>query len=156
MFDWDADYEGVVQSRVIAIQGNGDHKPARPSRHRLIAGVVALALALGTGAAVLVTLPAGPSIPGLAAMVRWPAQTPALPAGLHAYDHSQFLNFHRGIARFSDAELLSYARETERSLTGDNPMAAFTRDALFLAQREIDRRGLRRPLGSLRAAFGAS
>ncbi|MFN4099883.1 MAG: hypothetical protein ACK4GT_08905, partial [Pararhodobacter sp.] len=142
MFDWDTDYEGVVESRVLCV-----HERAAPAtaslRQRLTGGLGGLAgrcvmagvVALGLAGAALVTVPGAP-VPVFAMLVSWPAQAPAMPDGLHAYDHSQFINFHRGIARFSDADLLNYARETERTLAGDNPMAAFTRDALFLTHGE--------------------
>lgn len=70
-----------------------------------------------------------------------------MPTDLVAYDESQYRNFSQGIARFSNADLLEYAATTARDLRGiEDPMTPFLLDVLLLTHREIDRRGLTRPV----------
>jgi hypothetical protein len=172
MFDWDTHYDEVVAD---ATEGKtdaaGDPAPERASwaqRARAFAGRWAMAAAVAVGMSAAGT---GALLVPRDAPERWMAQASAwsttllgavglddsaLPEGLLAYDQAQYDRFRRGIARFSDDELLDYARTTQRDLNGSNVMAAYTHDALFLTQREIERRGLNRPVASLRDAFERS
>lgn len=161
-FDWDADYDHLVRQRVVSSPRLRPAAAGRVRRWRplsALAGFLAVA-ALALGAAALTPPEGRPA--AMAALAAWPAQVlglargpaaEAIPAGLLAYDDTQYGHFRRGIARFSDADLLEYVRSTERLMTGGSPLAPFARDALYLAQAEIDRRGLRRPVASLRDHF---
>lgn len=168
MFDWDSHYEDVVATTRIQDLTEADGTPrwrrwARQGRalagRWTMAGAVALGMyAAGSGALTLrretpAHLWDTISTPVLHVLG---LDDSALPPGLLAYDQTQYDRFRHGIARFTDAELLDYARVTQRDLDGSNAMAAYTHDALLLAHREIDRRGLHRPLASLRDAFQRS
>ncbi|MCB1389409.1 MAG: hypothetical protein KDK12_09785 [Rhodobacteraceae bacterium] len=167
MFDWDTHYDDVVGPAA----GHEQAEPAEDTRallrrwalelrslvgHWAMAGIVALALgAIGSGA---MMLPREAPARWLSAATQWSAgvlglDDSARPAELLAYDQAQYDRFRRGIARFSDTDLLDYIRVTQHDLNGANPMAAYTHDALYLAQREVERRGLFRPHASLRDAF---
>lgn len=99
----------------------------------------------------------GVSAAAQGAMAAWlPRAEVTMPATLRAYDQSQFQAFRQGIVGFSDAELLDYERVTLNSHAATGPLLAdFTHDALVLTHQEIERRGLMRPVSSLRlgAAF---
>ena len=164
MFNWDADYDDLVKDRAVLIAATADLQPeaagAAPSlRERAaslvshlqgfagkwaMAGAVALMLgALGTTAAFV---PRAGGDVSLASFTDWSlgilGLAEPMPEGLLAYEQPQFDNFRRGIARFSDAELIDYLRAAQRDLDAGSPTADFTRDALFLAHREVERRGL--------------
>lgn len=169
MFDWDRDYDSVVE-RSAAESGIVIHAepavsapaPGRverlTSRLRGAAGrsLMAVAVVLGLGAAgsTALLLQDAPSLYRLQAALAVPLQflgldDSAMPAELIAYDQTQYDNFRHGIARFSDTDLAAYARSAEATLAGDSALEAFTRDALFLTYREMERRGLVRPTASL-------
>ncbi|MCA0203747.1 hypothetical protein [Pararhodobacter sp.] len=170
MFDWDKHYDDVVATAPVMVTPVAQPEPgSRWTRWaggaRAFAGrwAMAGAVALCLGAAGFGALMVPPGAPGrwYSAAMGWSAvrlglDDPTMPAELLAYDQAQYDNFRRGIARFSDAELLDFLRVTQRELNGRNVMAAYTQDALFLTQREIDRRGLIRPLSSLGDAMRRS
>lgn len=76
-----------------------------------------------------------------------------MPPGLLVYDQAQPDRFRQGIVRFSDEELLEFARTTQHDLGAGGAMAAAAHDSLLLTRREIGRRGLPLPLTTLRDAF---
>ena len=168
MFDWDTQYEDVVTATAFPIVIETDATPRLKRwvrRSRALAGrwVMAAAVAAGmfgagTGA---LMVPRDAPEHWLASITELTMQVlghddSAMPSGLLAYDQAQFDRFRHGIAGFTDSELLDFARVTQRDLSGANVMAAYTHDALLLAHLEIDRRGLHRPLASLRDAFQRS
>lgn len=171
MFDWDKHYDDVVASAPIAVAPVARQPEPGSRLTRWAGGVKALAgrwamagaVALCLGAAGFGALLVPPEAPGrwYSAALGWSAarlgfDDPTMPAELLAYDQAQYDNFRRGITRFSNAELLDFLRVTQRELNGRNVMAAYTQDALFLTQREIDRRGLTRPVSSLGDAMRRS
>lgn len=131
-FDWDADYDHLVRQRVVSSPRLRPAAAGRVRRWRplsALAGFLAVA-ALALGAAALTPPEGRPA--AMAALAAWPAQVlglargpaaEAIPAGLLAYDGTQYGHFRRGIARFSDADLLEYVRSTERLMTGGSPLA---------------------------------
>lgn len=89
------------------------------------------------------------SIGGLRAALSGEAPVEEMPQGLIVYGEEQYLNFRRGIVRFSDSDLLEYAATTARDMGAPGDlMTPFLLDALFLTYYEIERRGLSRPLAS--------
>ncbi len=154
MFDWDRDFEAVVQRQL-----DGVTPTAAPTRQRPLIrrGVAALGVAVIGIAMLTASLPIAPGRAATMAMaIVWPGFTAAdpMPDDLLAYERAQFDSFRRGIARFSDADLIGFAEVTQRSF-GDatDPMTAYSVDAVSLALHEIERRGLSRPAGN--AAFEA-
>ena len=159
MFNWDDDYETLVAEKKVILRSVPATDATRQSkrervrdfaRRAALPGVVAVALA--AVAAGVQFLPASNNGTVFASIAQLPALVfgggdAVMPEALQAYDQSQYDHFRRGIVGFSDADLLEYARSTQASLHGaDAVMGGFLMDALFLAEREIDRRGLPRPL----------
>ena len=152
MFDWDQDFDEVTQTRKLVLPVA--EKPRETSRLRKLslrlAVPLALVLAIGGGAV---------ATPGLSSasltstsLTGWiPGFAVTMPAGLRAYDQGQFDAFRRGIAGFTDAELLEFERVTLAGHHGpDGLLADYTHDALLLTHQEIEHRGLARPVASLR------
>ena len=159
MFNWDDDYDSLVTERTVPLRDLAGTLSARKplslrardaARRVALPGVIALALAAMAAAVQILPAPNGGTL--LDAVAQLPARVlgtvdAAMPEALQAYDQSQYDHFRRGIVQFSDADLLDFARSTQASLIGtDDGMGAFLMDALYLAEREIDRRGLPRPL----------
>lgn len=154
MFDWDQDFDAVVTPTAIAL-GAGATRPGAgaPLRRRLAAwlrgGRMRLALPVSVLLAIGIGLAPGVSSGVTSAWTR--AFEARMPEGLRVYDQGQFAAFRRGIARFSDAELLDYERTTLRGHgVAGALLADFSHDVLVLIHQEIQRRGLSRPVSSLR------
>lgn len=157
MFDWDTDFDAVVEERRIApvtsraTETRGVLRCALTRWAAPLAVVAGLALAgsLVMGPQTAVGRFASASV-GHAQALLFGAPVEEPPAELIAYGPEQFHNFMRGIAAFSDADLLTFASSTQQSL-GDhaNPATAFQLDVLFLTYREIERRGMARPVAWL-------
>ena len=172
MFDWDRDYDSVVERRAedsgislpaAAIEAPSPWTSRVGQRLQGMAGRALMSMAVvlslgaaGTTALVLQDAPAARHVTAaLALPLYWLGLDDSrMPEELLAYDQTQYDNFRHGIARFSDADLLTYVHHAEASLAGDSGLAAFTRDALFLSYREMDRRGLARPSARLAAFDG--
>lgn len=161
MFDWDKDFDDTVAPR--RIEAREDRAETRRTLHgaatrwlapaAVIAGLAlagVLVIDRGEGAvgrAALAGTVAG-SLVGLVPGLR--ADRP--PADLIAYGPEQYANFMRSIGRFSDADLLTYADATLRDMDDRADAATpFVLDVLLLTTREIDRRGLSRPVAMLGA-----
>ena len=154
MFDWDQDFDAVVAPSAIAV-GSGATlvKTGVSLGQRVVAwlrgGRGRLALPLVVILAVGVGLASGLSSGVTAAWAM--VFEVRMPEGLRVYDQGQFAAFRRGIARFSDAELLDYERTTLRGHgVAGALLADFSHDVLVLIHQEIQRRGLSRPVSSLR------
>ena len=154
MFDWDLDYDCIVKR-----QGAGTFlaEPAtrsdRKSGLRLFIAAFAILLTVVTAAFMYPNLAQGVIDVVSTSSVSSAAFTETtMPAGLLAYDQQQYDRARRGLARFSDDELLDFAGATQATLDGGNPMGAYTHDVLFVTWREIERRGLLPPVPSLRDA----
>ena len=154
MFDWDQDFDAVVAPSAIAV-GSGATlvKTGVPPGQRVVAwlrgGRGRLALPLVVMLAVGVGLASGLSSGVTAAWAM--VFEVRMPEGLRVYDQSQFTAFRRGISRFTDAELLEYERSTLGAHAAAEPLLAdFSHDVLVLIHQEIQRRGLSRPVSSLR------
>ena len=178
MFNWDSDYDDLVEDRSDLLRRETPSPtkagiaPGSSLRDRAasvvanfrgfagkwaMAGAVAVMLgALGT-TAVFVPRDGGPSV---AAFAEWSLALVGLggqmPEGLLAYEQAQFDNFRRGISGFTDADLFDYLRANQRDLEAGSPTSDFTRDALFLAHREVERRGLPMPVASLDAGTSSA
>lgn len=158
MFDWDLDYDSLVTRNASALRPAESATPrARKTGRRLLIGVAAILLTFLSAAFVSPQLALGIAelVSAGSTGVTGLAET-TMPAGLLAYDQQQYDRARRGLARFTDDELLDLAGTTQRMLDGENPMGAYTHDMLFLTWREIEQRGLLPPVPSLRDAFQAS
>ncbi len=158
MFDWDEDYESLVAPVGVTVAALAPRRSVIDAlgdgaRRLALAALVALALGVAGAAALIGPADIRAQVASLGWM--WGTQA-AMPAALLHYEQSQFDNFRRGIAGFSDADLLGYANSLQRDLhSAGGLMTGFTRDALYLAQMEIDRRGLQRPVVLLRSPGSA-
>ena len=155
MFDWDSDYESVIDGQPDALAELlpaavlAAPTPSILSRLRGVAGRSLMGVAVVAGLAVAgsVQMQGGPVLQEMRTLMALPMQMlgwddSVMPEGLLAYDQAQYDNFRYGIAGFSDSELLAYARETQAMVAGDGLLAAYSRDALLLTYREMNRRGL--------------
>lgn len=180
MFDWDRDVEELSVTRALPRldeafaepeksrrelrrEARADRRAQAPARRSLMnwlaPGMFVLGLmGVGFGAVQSGAVPGMPSAADLSARlgIAHIAEAvfgiaPEMPAELLAYDRAQFDNFRRGIANFSDAELLEYARATEADLARVRGVQSdYVLDALLLTSHEIERRGLSSPTLSAR------
>lgn len=169
MFNWDEDYETLVTTSTVVLRDiPADAPQATPwltrvrdiARRAMMPALVALGLtAVAAGVQFVPSFNNGAA---LSSLTQWSSLVfgdgdVVMPDALHTYDQSQYDRFRHGIAGFSDADLLDYARTTQASLIGaGDVMGGFLMDALYLAEREIDRRGLPRPMASLAAVLHRS
>jgi len=169
-FDWDRDCDQLLRrgggggggaggGGVASVPGNpfaperdterasGLARGAAPApvRGRLVfVGVAGGLLLAGAGLlAPRVGLPATGAAsrgPVIAAALRPGGALPAV--DLRVYGPEQVAAFRRGIARFSDADLLTHASGLERDLAAGGSLAPWLADMLALSRHEMARRGL--------------
>lgn len=155
MFDWDRDQESIMTSPMIThaapiVAQSGGIRTVATRWLAPVAVVFGLALA-GQSVFQLDLAPSGATASfaasgGLRAAL-FQAVEDVMPAELLIYEEAQYAGFMRGIARYTDAELLEYAAATARDLTlNDTLMTPYLLDALWLINRQIERRGLSRPM----------
>ncbi|MCB1397236.1 MAG: hypothetical protein H6898_02920 [Rhodobacter sp.] len=149
MFDWDSDYEGVVETKVLARAGETGNGFIRGILTRWVAPLAVVA-GLSLAGSLTVGTETGRFLSaslGQAGAFLFGTRIEEPPADLIAYGPEQFHNFMRGVAGFSNEDLLTFAAVTQRGL-GDlsNPSTPFMLDVLFLTYREIERRGMARPV----------
>lgn len=151
MFDWDLDYDSLVMRNASALRlADAEAPRARRTGRRLLVGMATVLLTVAAVAFVSPNLALGIAelVTARSTGVTGMTET-AMPAGLLAYDRQQYDRARRGLARFTDDELLDFAGATQRILDGDNPMGAYTHDVLLLTWQEIERRDLLPPVPSL-------
>ena len=159
MFDWDSDQHENPERSAADVSGQPGTKSGywRVMASRWLAPVaVVLGIALAAQSVFRINLPfdgtryTKASVGGLrAALVR--GSESEMPDDLIVYDAEQYQNFMTGIVRFNDTDLLQYAATTARDLQQiETVMAPYMLDALSLIHREIERRGLSRPIASAR------
>lgn len=157
MFDWDKDQDDILERTAIEMPAETAEESGylRATLSRWLApAAVICGIALAGHSVFRVDLPflgaeyASASVGGLRATL-FRAPENEMPSDLIVYGADQYENFMQGIVRFSDTDLLQYAATTERDLQQiQTTMTPYMLDALLLTQREIERRGLSRPMAS--------
>jgi hypothetical protein len=156
MFDWDKDFESVIAGAKIDIAPTSAERtgviraftarwlaPTAVVVGLILAGQSVFRLDLVPSSSSAVTLS---SAGGLRAAL-FQANPDERPAELLIYEDAQYESFMRGIVEFSDADLLEYAATTARELgRDDDVMTPYLLDVLWLTNRQIERRGLSRPM----------
>jgi len=153
MFDWDNDVDSLTRRNVAplaepTVEKTGALRSLASRWLAPVAVVIGLAAA-GQSVFDLDLLPTNQAVSlssagGLRAALFQTVEDTA-PVELIIYQDMQYASFMRGIVQFKDADLLSYASATARELeTGDDLMVPYQLDALWLTNREIERRGLTR------------
>jgi len=157
MFDWDSDQDQILEKTDVTKPAEPDSRGGywRATATRWLApAAVILGIALAGQSVFRLNLPfvdaeyATASVGGLrAALIR--GSDGAMPDDLIVYGADQYQNFMAGIVRFSNTDLLEYAATTARDLQRiDTAMTPYMLDALALTYREIENRGLSRPIAS--------
>lgn len=146
MFDWDKDYSTLIAGR--AVPAPDDDKPDSPAQAiiiRLRRFFVPLGLC-GLFLAAVAYEKLDPSRISPSAALDGPALAQVadmLPPQMEVYDLQQFHRFTNGLRQMSAPDLLTYKINLQRELGAASAfMAPFHRDALFLLQAEIARRGV--------------
>lgn len=154
-FDWDRDYDDLVQEWTEApcVEETEVSAPAASTAKTSsifkwvalsLPAIVALSGALylaagrlsGGAEPVAVSIAVFDSLPQRSAAI-------AMPANLEVYDRTAFDRFVTGLARVSNNDLVIFANSIRRDVgDGNGTMAPYQRDALTLAQLEMNRRGL--------------
>lgn len=167
-FDWDQDFDDLVKDGAIPDEALYTYEPVAP-----VAPPAPPATAQSSGmirgmlgkfvlpACMVVALGFGVAFPEKIGLVRSQVQTASLfvpfstdllpgadtaeheAVNLLVYTAAQKRNFNAGLRRFSDADLLIYARVTQDDLDRAGPMLRpMLQDALALTQGELKRRNL--------------
>lgn len=152
MFDWDRDYDDLVHGNrtntkagVYPEMSGSDDVTSHLGRVALVAALICAAfIALfpsksGTASGSALAFAVISPFAGADGMDHM-----AMPVGLRAYSDPEFRHFMAGIAAISDADVVTYARQTKADLVhAANGLGVDAlNDVLTLLQLEMDRRGL--------------
>lgn len=155
MFDWDRDYEDVVQNQTIRVRRDPDENgAAKPWYWQSLASRIVLPAVAAVG--IMVALFMGNQWVGSAtattqisaAIFGSGSVTPAqqaitMPSNMRVYEQADFDRFMVRMASISDTDLVQYSHAMQRDLgDGMGVMAPYQTDALTLTRLEMTRRGL--------------
>ena len=144
MFDWDEDYENLVK----APSAQGTTTSAQGAEKFRFFAILALAtlgaLAAGfIGPGYFKALHSDPEMASADSVVGHVGLQDGLDLNLQALEPEQAMRFRDGLRRFSDAELLYYARDARRDHAGAMDfMRPYMADANALIGQELARRDL--------------